>query len=104
MVQSCSQCGYRQLYPRPFCLECYSDNVVWADASGKGIVYSKTIVHIAVVPDLAPPYVVAIVELDEGPRLVTNLADLDIKIGDRVRLAWRDRTGAPPFPIFVRDD
>jgi uncharacterized protein len=75
--------------------------VVWIDASGAGIVYSKTIVHITVSPDMPPPYVVAIVELDEGPRLTTNLTDLALNIGDRVKLVWRDRQGAPPFPVFA---
>ena len=59
-----------------------------------------TTVHLRVDPALEPPYVVAVVELDEGPRLATNLVGGRAPIGDRVRLAWRDRDGAPPLPVF----
>ena len=86
--------------PRPFCLSCYSDRVGWIEARGTGRIYTKTIVHLHVSPDLTPPYAVAVVELDEGPRLTTNLTDLGLGIGDRVRVTWRDRTDAPPFPVF----
>jgi uncharacterized OB-fold protein len=51
---------------------------------------------------LPPPYVVALVELDEGPRLLTLLEDQELEIGDTVLVSWRERSGAPPLPVFRR--
>jgi hypothetical protein len=104
VVQRCRVCGHHQFYPRPYCLACQSDDVTWVAASGRGTVYSMTTVHMEVAPEFAPPYVVAIVELDEGPRLLTNVVGGPGRIGDRVRVAWREREGAPPLPVFTPED
>ncbi len=100
LVQQCADCGHYQFYPRPVCLACFSLNVRWVTAAGTGTVYSMTTVWIKVVAELEPPYTVAIVELDEGPRLTSNLISHDPRIGQRVRVAWREREGMPPLPIF----
>ena len=102
IIQRCSGCGHHQLYPRPFCTACQSDAVDWVPATGTGTVYTLTTVHVEIAPDMKPPYVVAVVELDEGPRLTTNLTDPDLRIGDRVAVTWRERADAPPFPVFAR--
>jgi uncharacterized OB-fold protein len=101
VVQRCASCGRHQLYPRPFCLGCDGDELTWVCSPGTGTVYSRTVVHVQVAPDLDPPYAVGVVELDEGPRLTANLADVAIPIGARVRITWRDRPGLPPFPSFA---
>ena len=103
MIQRCKQCGSHQFYPRPFCVRCRSDSVAWTAASGLATVYSKTVIRRAASPDQAVPYVNALVDLDEGPRLFTSLLDMDIAIGDRVRVAWRDRAEGPPVPVFERE-
>jgi uncharacterized OB-fold protein len=100
IIQRCSDCGQYQFYPRPFCLACQSDNVSWTPASGAGTIYSQTTVHIQVRPELTPPYTVAIVELDEGPRLTAIIVNGETQIGDRVRVTWRERDGLPPLPVF----
>lgn len=101
VVQRCVSCGRHQLYPRPFCLGCESSAVVWVDACGKGRVYSQTTVHVPVVGWLEPPYVVALVELDEGPRLLTNLVGEPCRIGDAVEVCWDLRDGMR-VPLFTR--
>lgn len=101
VAQSCRACGSWQHYARPFCLRCDSAEVEWSPIGGGGTIYSQTIVRVQIRPDLTPPYVVAIVELDEGPRLVTNIEG-ESAIGDHVTLAWRDPEEGPPLPIFVR--
>lgn len=63
-----------------------------------------TLVHVQVSDEFTPPYIVAIVELDEGPRILTNIIGGECKIGDRVRLQWRERSNAPPLPIFTLAD
>lgn len=109
LVQRCDTCGTHQLYPRPFCLRCESRDVAWVASRGTGRVYSQTTVHVPVVSWLAPPYVVALVELDEGPRLLTNLVGPPCRIGDRVEVCWdvRDDLVVPLFTISeerIHDD
>ncbi|MFI6284261.1 Zn-ribbon domain-containing OB-fold protein [Streptomyces sp. NPDC051018] len=100
VLQRCADCRVFQFYPRPFCLTCQSDAVGWVTASGLGVVHSRTTTHIAVTPGLTPPYAVAVVELDEGPWLVTNLVGGPARIGDRVEVTWRERPDGPPLPVF----
>jgi uncharacterized protein len=102
VVQRCTDCGAHQFYPRPFCLACFGLAVEWVEASGRATVYAKTTVRIPVVEELTPPYVVAIVTLDEGPRLTANLVGDEAEIGDRVGVTWRERTDLPPLPVFQR--
>lgn len=103
VVQRCSSCERYQFYPRPYCLTCQSDDMAWVPATGVGTIYSMTTVHMQISPAFEPPYVVAVVELAEGPRMTTNIVGGNPRIGDRVRLAWRDRADAPPLPVFEPD-
>lgn len=100
LIQGCAECGRRQFYPRPFCLGCQSDRVEWVPARGTGTIYSVTTVRVEVLPELPPPYRVAVIELDEGPRLLSQLVGAEGAIGQRVRVAWREREGRPPLPVF----
>jgi uncharacterized OB-fold protein len=65
-------------------------------------VYSLTTIHLPAAVELGftTPYVTAIVELDEGPRLLTNLTSGKSVIGSRVRVEWRAREGQGPVPVF----
>ena len=95
IIQHCGACDEHQFYPRPFCLACGSNELDWAEAKGTGTVYSLSEVHMSPSPEFEAPYIIAIVELDEGPRFMTNIVNGRCEIGDRVRLAWRDRDGSP---------
>lgn len=101
VVQRCGDCGHHQFYPRPLCLACESLSVDWAEVSGEGTIYSLTTIRIPVTPELPPPYKVAIVELAEGPRLLSNIVGEGAAIGGKVRVAWREREGLPPLPVFA---
>lgn len=100
-VQRCTACGSHQFYPRPFCLSCEATALEWVDAAGSGTIYSITTVRIPVSEELPPPYLLALIDLDEGPRLLTNINAETARIGDRVSVAWRNREGLPPLPVFV---
>jgi len=102
VLQHCPGCGAWQFYPRPFCIACSADGLAWRDASGLGTVHSQTVVHMQVLPHLPPPYVVAVVELDEGPRLTSLVTGAEGRIGDRVRVEWQERADGPPLPTFAR--
>jgi uncharacterized OB-fold protein len=75
-------------YPRRFCPDCHSLDVEWTEASGKGAVYSFTVTYRGSGPWAEEaPYVVAYVQLDEGPRVLTNIVGVDpetVRIGDPV--------------------
>ena len=59
-----------------------------------------TTVRRKLLPGFDPPYIVAIVELDEGSRMLTNITSEFCRIGSRVRVAWKERDDAPPLPVF----
>ena len=102
VLQKCSSCGIARIVPRPFCVSCNADTVSWVKASGLGTIYSMTTVHRSLSPTFPAPYTNAIVELDEGARILTNIVDgAGCQIGDRVRVAWHAREPAPPLPLFT---
>ena len=76
LIQRCEECGLAYYYPRPFCPACLSGRVEWEQASGRGKLYSFVINQRAA-PGFVAPYIIAVVELDEGPRMMTNLVDVE---------------------------
>ena len=73
-LQQCGKCSQFIYYPRERCPNCFSDNLAWQKVSGRGKLYSYTTVYRASTRSFADaPYVLAIVELAEGPRLTTNI-------------------------------
>jgi uncharacterized OB-fold protein len=73
-VQRCAACSHTYFPPRPFCPKCANREVAWVKASGKGKLYSY-VIHHRPMPGFTPPYSIAVVELDEGPRMMTNIVD-----------------------------
>jgi uncharacterized protein len=97
LIQRCDNCGAVRHPPRPRCGQCVAAAFSWIPATGSGTVYSFTIVRHAPNPQLAEavPYVVALIELDEGPRLVSNVVGVEpdiVAVGQRVQVAF-DRLG-----------
>jgi len=94
LLAHCDECGTVIWYPRALCQSCGSLSVSWIEASGRGTVYSFTVVHRTAGPfGGAVPYVLAYVELAEGPRVLTNIVGCDpeaVHIGQRVRVAFFD--------------
>jgi uncharacterized protein len=106
VIRRCNACGEAFFYPRPFCPRCWSDDVGWIDASGRATLYTWSIVH---VNDLPPfhervPYVAAIVTLEEGPRMMTNVVGVDFDDLDAdmaLRVTFRSISDEPPVTIPV---
>ena len=73
----CSRCEEHFFYPRPFCPRCFSWDIEWRQASGRGTLYSYAIQYRPQAPGFEPPYITAMVRLEEGPRLLTNLVDVE---------------------------
>ena len=100
LIQHCKACGHLQLYPRAICTACHRDDLDYNEASGLGTVYSFTQVNRAARPDLEPPYVVAIVTLAEGPRLLTNVTGSTVACDVGVELDWSPLSDGRNLPIF----
>ena len=104
IVQRCTVCGHTQLYPRWRCLRCRGQ-VEWVDATGGGTVYSFTVIRQNFSRSFRHliPYVVALIDLDEGPRLMTNLVGVDpddVRIGMRVRVKFEPVSDDASVPLF----
>lgn len=108
LVQKCGQCGKLRHYPRPICDACFSFDVNWVEASGRGVVHSWTISHHAFNPGFKDelPYVLVTVDLAEGVRMQAPLRGGEgepIRIGLPVRIAFEPATSELTLPAFVRD-
>ena len=104
LIQRCTDCGLAQFFPRSRCVRC-DGGVEWAEAAGDGTVYSYTVVHRAPHESLAPlvPYVVALVDLSEGVRMMSRLRGVsadEARIGLPVQVAFERLTDEISLPVF----
>ncbi len=105
LVRKCNACHEYHYYPRPFCPKCWSDDVEWAPASGRASLYTYSVVH---ANDLPPwpervPYVAAVVDLEEGPRVMTNIEGVDfddITIGMPLVVDFKPLDDEITIPVF----
>jgi len=105
LIKRCAACGRAHSYPRRFCPYCWSEDVSWEAAGGRGTLYTYSVVHQNDLPpfDERVPYVAAIVELDEGPRVITTLVDCDLdalRVGMAVEVAFRAVSDEVTIPVF----
>lgn len=108
LLQSCASCAAVQHHPRYVCTSCgATDGLGWIESSGLGAVDTFTVVHRSPRPDLAAPYVIARVRLDDGPVLLSwlELADPEAaRIGERVSLSWTPLSDGRALPVFVLEE
>jgi uncharacterized OB-fold protein len=108
-IQRCKECNAWVWTPRPACVECGSENIEWTDVSGRGEVYSFTVIRQiagrgasqAFQKDI--PYVVAWVDLDEGPRLISNIVGYpaeNVRIGMKVAVSFEQAAKDVWIPKF----
>ncbi len=98
LLRRCTDCGEYHYYPRPLCPFCMGETR-WEPASGRGHVYAFSVMR-----NVPQPYAIAYVTLEEGPTMMTNIVDCafeDIRIGQPVRVVYRDTEGGPPVPMFT---
>ena|ERR1700712_3892142 len=98
LIMRCNACGEAYHHPRPYCPFCISDDTVWIEASGKGVVYTFTVSARA--PFFQVP---AMVALDEGPVMMTAIVDCDpgsVSIGQRVTVGFAPTADGVPLPVF----
>lgn len=105
LIKRCGSCGEAHYPPRGPCPFCHAPETAWEEASGTGRIYSFSIMRVGP----GAPYAIAYVELDEGPRMLTNIVAAEgesappasLAIGDEVCLTFTEtEEGGPPVPMF----
>lgn len=99
LIRKCTACGKPHWYPRAICPFCFSAKTDWVEGSGKGKIYTFSVMRRA--PE---PYAIAYVTLAEGPTMMTNLVQCDfdaLRVGQEVTLVWTPTEGGPPVPTFT---
>lgn len=105
VIQRCASCGRLRHPPGPQCPRCQSFEWDTVDAAGGATLHSFTVAHHPRHPAFDYPLVIAVVELDEGTRVIANLAGItpdEVAIGMRLRLDWLDADPDLTLPIFRR--
>lgn len=105
LVRRCADCGAHHFYPRPFCPACWSERVEWVEASGRATLYTYSIVHVNDLPPFPErvPYVAAVVDLEEGPRMMTNVEGCDfgdLRVGMPLQVHFRAISDEVTIPVF----
>jgi uncharacterized OB-fold protein len=102
-VQRCTRCEAFTFIPKPVCPHGLDMTLEWVTSSGRGTVYSHTTVHRPQRPEFDVPYTVAIIELEEGWHMLTNLVDIapdDVRIGMPVEADFRKMSDEITLPYF----
>ncbi|MFC3068134.1 Zn-ribbon domain-containing OB-fold protein [Phenylobacterium soli] len=100
LIKRCNACGKAHWYPRTICPLCGSDDTVWQESPGEGVIYTYSVMH----RSPTGPYALGYVTLDEGPAVMTNFVDVapdGLKIGMRVKVKFQPTENGPPVPVFT---
>lgn len=107
MLPKCDDCGKAHFYPRIVCPHCHSRNISWIQASGKGKLFSFQIAHRSLNPafKVKLPCVLAMIELEEGPRIMSNLINIDpdpdvVKCDMPVEIVFEKQTDDITLALF----
>jgi uncharacterized OB-fold protein len=103
-LQRCDGCGKNYFPPRPFCAVCGSRKVSVFKASGKAVLWSY-VIHHRPVPGFTPPYAIAVVQLAEGPRMMTNIVECPqtpeaLQLDMPLEVVFEKQTDAITLPFF----
>ena len=105
VVPFCTSCDHPIWYPKKFCGACGSLSVAWRETSGHGVIYSFSEIHRGEGPYAeAGHYVLALVDLDEGARMLTNIVDADpasLAVGQAVRVVFHPAGDSAALPRFT---
>lgn len=104
-LQFCSDCNQFQFYPRIICSHCDSDALSWRAVSGRGSVASYTVVRRGISRAYEAPYIVALIDLDEGPRMMSTVLGCEpegIAVGDAVDVQFEAWGAEHLMPVFYQ--
>lgn len=103
LVQWCTGCDRAIFFPREVCPDCLGAALEWKDSAGTGSVYSYTVEHKPQNPNLAAPYTVALIDLDEGIRMMSNVVNCppeEVRVGMPVQITWEELSDGRHLPMF----
>jgi hypothetical protein len=105
LIATCGSCGQAHHYPRPLCPFCWSEDVTPTPASGRATLYTYSTVYVNDLPPFRDrlPYVAAMVELAEGPRVMTTVVDCDpadLRVGMALTVGFRPLSDELAVPVF----
>ena len=99
LIKRCNACGEAHWYPRALCPFCFSDETVWEESPGEGVIYSYSVMH----RSPSGPYAIGYVTLNEGPAVLTTFVDVapdGLSIGQKVKVKFQPTENGPPVPVF----
>ena len=102
-MQRCEGCQAYQFYPRTVCSHCGGQNLAWSTVSGRGRIKSFTIVRRGISRAYEAPYVLALINLEEGPCMMSSLVGCDpdtVVVGARVTVAFQSWSSDIEMPVF----
>ncbi|MHC3819605.1 Zn-ribbon domain-containing OB-fold protein [Streptomyces sp. DT9] len=105
LLRRCRDCGRAHHYPREFCPHCWSEDVDWERACGRATLYTWSVVHRNDLPPFGGrvPYIAAVVDLAEGPRMMTEVVECEesaLAIGMELRVTFRQEEGREAVAVF----
>ncbi|MFI5865265.1 Zn-ribbon domain-containing OB-fold protein [Streptomyces sp. NPDC051546] len=109
LLRRCGECGKAHHYPREFCPACWAgeDRVTWETASGQATLYTWSVIHRNDLPPFGErvPYVAAVVELEEGPRMMTEVVDgtgeSSLRVGMELEVTFREAAEGIWVAVFA---
>lgn len=110
LLQHCEGCVHVLFYPRTHCDRCHSEQLTWQVAAGTGTIASYTVVRRGVSSDFEAPYVIALIDLAEGPRMMSQIVDVDtekLAVGLPVMVdfaQWSEDITLPVFRLQAASD
>lgn len=105
LIKRCASCGRHLAPQRDICDACTAEKLEWAQAGGRGTIYSFVVMHQILHPGFRDegPYNVSIIELDEGPRITSNIvgtANSEIRVGMKVEAVFEELADDVAVPKF----
>ena len=100
LIKRCNACKQAHWYPRAVCPFCFSEDTVWEESPGEGVIYTYSVMH----RSPTGPYAIGYVTLNEGPAVMTNFVGVapdGLSIGQRVKVRFQETEGGPPVPVFA---
>lgn len=102
-VQRCRACARLVFIPQAFCRWCLSPELEWVPSSGRGTLYSYTVIWRPQSPAFAPPYVAGIIRMDDGYDMMSNIVGCDpddVRVGMPLEVTWQDERDGISLPVF----
>jgi uncharacterized OB-fold protein len=106
-LQHCGECGKYQFYPRIVCSHCGAATLSWKAASGRGIIASFTVVRRGISEAYTAPYIIALIDLAEGPRMMSSIVNAnpdEVYVGASVNVNFESWGGNYVLPVFKIDE